>query len=536
MMKKQISSEQYKKLIRKYRKNPAGYIHDIIGVRHLTDEQKAIVETFWNNKYTGVKAAHSVGKTFIEACIVLTYMNLYSSTIVITTAPTARQVKDLLWAEINRLFAKSEYDLLGEMKMMSYTIGPKWYAAGIATEAGKEEQSAVKLQGYHSGRILVVLDEAVGIHPSIWEAVDGIASSENSKVLALGNPATINCSFKKHLDRKDWNTISISALSHTNVLEKKEIIRGAVSYEWVTDKIERWCAEIPKPGGLLNKPPDFNFMFEGKYYKPNSLFLWKVLGEFPEEITDGLLPVYKIKQAVERGKSRQNKPDESSGKSNENSGKTDGNSGKSAELNPEICHLSLDVARFGSDYSVFAINKNNHFTTKPFYHLDAAKLSGEAVNLIKIYKPAKVAVDADGVGAGVFDSLNESKDEGIIDTELYEVHSGSNPLPFGQTEEFLNLRAQMFWMFKNDIDSVSLEDNEELEKGFSSIKYYFNSKGKIQIELKDEIKKRLGRSTDLEDAIVYCNFLKYTDIKTSGTFEYGDENEKFETITKKIGV
>jgi phage terminase large subunit len=513
MMKNRKSNEQYKKFVDKYRKNPAGFIHEILGVKHLTSEQKAIVKSVWANKYTGVKAAHSVGKTFIEACIVLTYINLYSNAIVITTAPTARQVKDLLWAEINRLFAKCEYDLLGDMKMMSYTIGPKWFAAGIATEAGKEEQSAVKFQGYHSGRILVVLDEAVGIHPSIWEAVDGIASSEKSKVLALGNPATINCSFKKHLESKSWNCMNISALNHINVKEKKEIINGAVSYEWVTDKIEKWCTEVPEPETPLNKPPEFIFCFNNKFYKPNSLFLWKVLGEFPEESIDTLIPLYKIRQAMARGKViNENKHTDS------------------------FCHLSLDVARFGSDYSVFAVNKNNHFITKPFYHLDSAKLAGEAINLIKIHKPSKVAVDCDGVGAGVYDILNENKNEGIIDVELYEIHGGSNPLPLGQTEDFLNLRAQMYWMFKNEIDSVSIEDNEEIGRGFSSIKYYFNSKGKTQIESKEEIKKRLGRSTDPEDAVVYCNFLKYTDSANSGTFEYSDENERFETVTEKIGI
>jgi hypothetical protein len=307
--------------------------------------------------------------------------------------------------------------------------------------------------------------------------------------------------------------MSISALNHTNVKEKKEIIRGAVSYDWVNDKIEKWCSEVPKPETLLNEPPDFIFQYDNKFYKPNSLFLWKVLGEFPEESTDGLIPLYKIRRAMKR------------------TNLLNGN-----ELNKIFCHLSLDVARFGSDYSVFAINQNNHFTTKPFYHLDSAKLTGEAINLIRAYKPTKVAVDSDGVGAGVYDNLSEAKNEGIIDVDLFEIHGGSNPLPLGQTEDFLNLRAQMYWMFKNEIDSVSLEDNEEIEKGFSSIKYYFNSKGKIQIESKEEIKKRLGRSTDAEDAVVYCNFLKYTDNTTSGTFEYNDENERFETVTKKIGI
>jgi uncharacterized protein YlxW (UPF0749 family) len=52
-----------------------------------------------------------------------------------------------------------------------------------------------------------VIDEAVGIHPSIWEAVDGIASSENAKVLAVGNPSTMNCAFKKTAGRKQVESL-----------------------------------------------------------------------------------------------------------------------------------------------------------------------------------------------------------------------------------------------------------------------------------------------------------------------------------------
>ena len=499
--------------LRKYQDDPLGFIKNILGIERLTDEQKAIVISVWENKYTGVKAAHNVGKTFIEACTVLSYIMLYANSIVITTAPTARQVRDLLWAEINNLYAGIKNPFIGEIKLMGLSVGPKWFAAGIATEAGKEEQSAVKFQGYHSGRILVVLDEAVGINSSIWEAVDGIASSENSKVLAVGNPSTINCTFKKHLEKKDWRVFNINALNHPNVKKKKEIIPGAVSYGWVEDKIKLWCKVTPKPASKEDETKEHIFKFKRKYYKPNSLFLWKVLGEFPDDSTDGLFPLYKIQQAVERG-----------------------SVDTKSESLPIICHLGIDAARFGSDYSVFALNKNNHFSLFPFYHLDTAKLTGEAINLIKTHKPSKVSVDCDGIGAGVYDSLNEAKNEGRIDTELYEIHGGANPLRLGQTEDYLNLRAQMYWLFRNDIDSVSLEPNEELEEGLSSIKYYYNSKGKIQIESKDEIKKRLGRSPDMEDALVYCNFLKYVDSNTCGVFEYNDENEKQESVTEKIGI
>jgi hypothetical protein len=94
----------------------------------------------------------------------------------------------------------------------------------------------------------------------------------------------------------------------------------------------------------------------------------------------------------------------------------------------------------------------------------------------------------------------------------------------------------MYWLFKQDIDSVSIEPSDDAEEGFSTIKYYFNSKGKIQIELKEEIKKHLGRSPDIEDAIVYAHFLKYTQPEFYASQEEGTELNKYETVSKRMGI
>jgi len=489
---------------------PFGFIKNVLGVKYLTPDQRMIVQSVWENKYTGVKAAHSVGKTFLEACIALAFVLTSRDSIVVTTAPTCRQVRDLLWSEINYLYANAVKPLDGEMKLMAYTLGPRWFATGIATESGKEEQSAVKFQGYHADKILVVCDEAVGIHPAIWEAIDGITNSDGAKVLAVGNPSMINCSFKKHLDSREWKTLKVTALNHPNVLRKRTIIPGAVSYRWVKDKIKKWCKEITAHDRSL-----YTFDFEGKIYVPNSLFLWKILGEFPEENTDALLPPHKVQDAMERSEKV--------------------NWSNSELQEASSCYMAIDVARFGTDKTVFAVCMGNDFITFTFDHLDTAKIEGQATEYIKKYKPSKVGVDCDGIGAGVFDILKENRDEGKIDTELIEIHGGSNPLQLGQTEEFVNLRAQMYWMFKQDIGMISIPQDEDLADGLSSIKYYFNSKGRIQIEAKEEIKRRLGRSPDAEDALVYCNFLKYWNTRFSGMMEDRSDSE-YKCVTEKIGI
>ncbi len=463
--------------------DPFYFLREVLGIKTLTAEQNQIIDSVFTNKYTGVRSSHNTGKTFICAGIVLAFVIPNKMSQAVTTAPTGRQVKDLLWAEINHLYHNAKYPLGGQMNLTEFKIKPKWGAVGITTEPGKEADSAVKFQGYHSGKILVVLDEAVGIANPIWEAIDGIASNEDAHILAIANPSTTVCSFYKKLKEPDWNELSISSLNHPNVTEKKEIIRGAVSYKYVKEKVGKWCDEAAEHDKALK-----TFDFEGKIYKPNSLFTWKVLGEFPEQATDTLLSFYDVEKASERELSETGD-----------------------------CYLGIDVARFGSDYSVFCIEKNRSFTFKPFYHFDTAQITGEAIKIIKEHKPKKVGVDCDGIGSGVYDNLNELKNNGGFDYdfELIEIHGGAEPLDLGQTEEFLNLRAQMFWTLRGEINAISLEPIEELQEGLPQIQYKYNSKGKIQIEAKEDFKKRLGRSSDYEDALVYCNFLKYmeTEIK-----------------------
>lgn len=491
--------------------NPEKFFHKVLRIKTLTEDQMKIAMGVLNNRFTAVKAAHSVGKTFIEACIVIWFLMTHKNSIVITTAPTERQVRDLLWSEINNLIRNATVHIGGKTKVTGLSFDPRWFATGITTIAENAEDSAVRFQGYHAKNILVVMDEAIGIPPAIWEAIDGITNSDNAKILAVGNPATPNCTFKKKIDKGDWNIITVSALNHPNVIHKKEIIPGAVSYTWIKQKIKEWCKETSSVSSMSV------FEFDGKKYKANNLFLWKVLGEFPEESIDTLISRKNILESFERFKKI-----------------------KLTGFFTE-CYMSIDVARFGNDTSSIAILGDNRITCKTFYHLDIAKLSGETINIIKKYHPAKVGVDCDGLGAGVFDNLNESVSAGIIDIELVEIHGGAQPVDMEQTEDFLNLRAQMYWLLKQDIEILAIEENENLAEGLSSIKYFFNSKGKIQIESKDDIRKRLGRSPDIEDAIAYVNFLKYRSLAGYASIDIHEENKKtsigeFEKVTERIGI
>jgi phage terminase large subunit len=163
------------------------FIKNVLKVEYLTNEQKQIVNSVWKNKYTGVQSSPNMGKTFISACIVLAFLYAYENSKVITTAPTVRQVEDLLWSEISSLYNKASEIKKGKLNNRDLILGDKWFATGIATQPRREEESAVKMRGYHAPHMLVVVDEASGVHNAILEAVEDITSSEHSKVLMISN-------------------------------------------------------------------------------------------------------------------------------------------------------------------------------------------------------------------------------------------------------------------------------------------------------------------------------------------------------------
>lgn len=475
-----------KEILSSKNSEPFYFIEKTLGVKSLTAEQRSIVNSVWENKYTGVKSSPSMGKTFVSACVVLAFLFPNKDSKVITTAPTSRQVEDLLWSEIAALFNKAKIQLPGKLNTKDLVLGDKWFATGISTQPRKEEESAVKMRGYHAPQILVVVDEASGVHQVILEAVEDITSSDNSKVLMISNPTTRSCGFYKYCKSPDTNVIEMPCFTHPNIIEKKEVIAGSISLSWIRKQINKHCEELGENNEQLsigNGQRNDTFEFEGRVYKPNAVGMWRLLAKFPETSSDTLIDYVKIEDAMKRGKNNGNEP----------------------------IHIALDVARFGDDMSVFCINDNMNFSFKTYYHFDIAKLTGEAAKLIKELKPAKFAVDCDGIGAGVYDNLNEAKENDVFgyEFELVEVHPGGEPMELDQQEQFINRRAQMYWALRSDINLIKLEQNDELLDGLSSIKYFFNSKGKIQIEEKKEFKARLGRSSDYEDALVYCNFLKY---------------------------
>ena len=159
--------------------DPCLFCENLLG-HDLWSTQREILRSVACHPRTAVKACHASSKTFTAADAVLWWITRHSDGIAVTTAPTWTQVQEQIWGNI-RSAALGAHIAYPKPTATSLRLGPNRYAIGMATNEG------VRFQGFH-GRVLVVLDEAPGVLPEIWEAIEGIRAGGDVRVLALGNP------------------------------------------------------------------------------------------------------------------------------------------------------------------------------------------------------------------------------------------------------------------------------------------------------------------------------------------------------------
>jgi hypothetical protein len=159
----------------------------------------------------------------------------------------------------------------------------------------------------------------------------------------------------------------------------------------------------------------------------------------------------------------------------------------------------LDVARFGSDRSALCKRQGNAVLEpiKTWKNLDLMQLTGAVVAeyeiLVPSQRPQEILVDSIGLGAGVVDRLKE------LGLPARGINVAESPAMGGT---YRNLKAELWhkakaWLEQRD---CRMPKDEALIAELAAVRYSFTSNGKIQIEGKDELKKRGMSSPDRADA------------------------------------
>lgn len=439
----ELSQQDARRLYEKAKSDPVYFAEEILGV-HPWEKQRQILISIRDHPNTCVASGHGVGKTFISAVATLWFLFTHEGARIITTAPTNRQVESILWAEIASLYKHSRVPLGGRLLKTALHVDDKWFALGLSTD------DPDRFQGHHSKHMLLIMDEAPGVDPKIYEAAQGILTQAHSKCLLIGNPTTPSGPFFDYFHNRLWNSFYISCYD-SPAIKDPDKYPALTTGKWIEERKEEWGVNSP-------------------------MFVSRVLGQFPSEGEDTLIPLSWCHKAVQRF-----------------------DAGKEKCKISEHVYLGLDVARYGSSKTVLT----NFIPNRLMYQKSIQNKSTTDATQLAIKdaisagpKLMQITTDDTGVGGGVTDRLRD------LQYPVLAVNFSQRPT---DPLHFKGIRDEMYWhareLFRSD--EIAIPNLDLLINQLSGIKYKINSRtGKIEIETKEEMKKRGMKSPDEADSFV----------------------------------
>lgn len=427
------------------REDPASFIGHWFGV-DIWDKQRDIAESVRDHRRTAVKSCHGAGKSFIAARVALWFLHAYPSSIVLTTAPTQNQVEQILWREIRTATQSAKRQLLGRCLNVRYDIAPDWYGLGFKAADTQPD----RFQGFHAEHALVVIDEAAGVAPAVYEALDAVMTSENARMLLIGNPTNPSGVFYDacHSDRALYNLITIAAEDTPNIKAGRTIRPYLITQSWIDD-------------------------VTSKFGEDSAYVQSRVHAQFPRSGTDNLIALGWVEASAARIDGVNLAPD---------AGPVD---------------AGVDVARTGEDETVIYLRRGlDVLGFEAWNGYDLMQSVGRIRNALEPYPVGKIKVDVIGMGAGVADRLRE------LGYDVVDVNVSTSA---SDAEKWPNLRHELWWelrelFHRNEVNGVI---DETTMGQLTSVKYSFDSRHSMPIiESKEQMKKRGLKSPDRAEALM----------------------------------
>lgn len=439
---------------RHWANNPVAWATDKMG-RELWTKQREIFESVRDNSLTAVQSCHEVGKSFIAAHVVAWWIDVYppGEAFAVTTAPTDKQVKAILWREINRLHEMGT--LPGRTNLSEWYIGKELVAFGRKPS----DYSPTAFQGLHALRMLLVMDEACGIPKTIWDAGSSLVANEFSRTLAIGNPDDPLSDFAaKCKPDSGWNVIKIGYQDSPNFTGEdvsENLKQRLIHPGWVEQKRKEWGEE-------------------------SALFVSKCKGEFPDQSANGFIQLGWLKAC------------------------------RNLEM-PEgfPVEAGVDVGA-GGDRTVIRERRGMRVgRERTFVDSDPMRSVGKIVETLNEWGVERVKVDVIGIGWALTGRLRELSAKHNFEgtTHNAEVVGVNFAEASISPERFINLRAETYWNIGREYSRLGRWDlsevDDEVFQELTAPSYkIMDSKGKIKVQAKDEIRDLLGRSPDRADALL----------------------------------
>lgn len=435
----------------------------------LWSKQREIIQAVRDHKHVSVRSCHEVGKSWTAALVATWWLDTHvpGEAFVLTTAPTDKQVKAILWREINRLH--SRLGLKGRTNLSEWYIGNELVAFGRKPN----DYDATAFQGIHARFILIILDEACGIPTELWDAASTLGANEHARFLAIGNPDDEHSEFATTVKSPDWHCIRIPYWETPNFTGEavSPLLRDLLIHpNWVEERARKWG-------------------------RGSALFTSKCEGEFPHGTSPFVVVPISWAEAC-----------------------------RSLELPlQQPIEAGIDVGG-GGDRTVIRIRYGAKAgPTFSFVDSDPMRTTGLLALKLREHGVTKAKVDSTGIGWGIVGALRSSSSKHnasggpdvMHDAEILGVNFGEGPTP-GTEHLFLNKRAELWWGMRErcrlHLCDLATVDDDALQELTTPLYEILDAKGKIKIQPKEDVIKVLGRSPDEADALV----LAYHEVVSEG--------------------
>jgi len=439
-----------------YRDDPVAFVHDCIHFREgegPAPYQDEIMAELPRRRRVAARGPHGLGKTALAAWVVLWFALTRDGEDwkAPTTASAWRQLDKFLWPEI-RLWARHlRWDKIGtdaitedqqlNLLNLRLTTGEAFALASDNSEL---------IEGAHASHLLYLFDEAKAIPAKTWDAAEGAFSTPGELFwLAISTPGEPSGRFydihRRAPGYQDWWV--------RHVTLEEALRAGRISAQWAEDRKAQWGER-------------------------SSVYQNRVLGEFAASDTDGVIPLAWVEAANERWIAL-------------------------GGIWPQFTCVGVDVARSGPDKTVFALRHENAIQELRRHALeDTMATTGRVAGVLRA-NGGYAMVDVIGIGAGVVDRLREQR------MNVRPFNSSEKTRSKDQSGElgFANRRSHGWWHLRELLDpanghGIALPPDDLLTGDLTAPHWRVVSGGNIQVESKDDIKKRIGRSTDSGDAVM----------------------------------
>lgn len=446
--------------LKEWKNSPLLFVTECIGAKPSKQQVEGL-KLLPKTKRLSIHSGHGTGKDAFAAWAALWFSSTRTYPKVPCTAPTARQLSDVLWSEMSKWLRQSKVadEFVIQKDKIFHKQAPKeWWMRAISpsVKATKEEQ-AETLAGLHADHMMIIVDEASGVPDPMFIPLEGAMTQPDNRVILIGNPTkNVGYFHKTHYDpimSKKW------AQLHWDSRESELVTKDMIDY------------------------------FRDNYGEDSNVFRIRVMGLPPIDDEMTFIPLSWAMQCV----------------------------GNTIEVDPSWpLYLSVDVARYGDDESVIMPRRGNKIerwdTFKGMHTLD---LSYHIVRCFTDMEASGVTIDEIGIGGGVVDwQQHDPRGIGQKAIGVNVAESSSDPKRWHRLRDELwdKVRKNCMKSQYDFPDETIRMHGRDMNIGniladeLSSVRYSLDN-NVLKVESKRDMKARGVKSPNVADALVMSEYL-----------------------------